>query len=149
VLNKALRLAKAEKTNRPNKASVFEYMIAMFEYQYAQVTADGLLTGKLNDGDLTRQQKMGRRSLKQNTMHLSYFKKFTSVCEMFEVSVGALKRNNFKREAVRVLRSHAKLIQTFASDSSNLESKHEYFLQSLKMLNESLEITNELWIEVD
>lgn len=148
ILNKALRLVKAEKTNRPNKVSSFEYMIAMFEYQCAQITADGLLNGKLNDGDLTRQQKMGRRCLKQNTMHLNYFKKFTTVCEMYEASAEILKKNNFKREAVNVLRSHARLLQTFASDSNNLESKHDYFLKSWTLLNESLDIKNELWVEV-
>ncbi len=83
ILNKCVRLVKAEKSCRANKISKIEWMEAMLEYQLGMVTVEGLLVGKLtSEGDVNRQQKMGRRSLRQNAMHPFLFKKLSSVCEV-------------------------------------------------------------------
>ena len=83
ILTKCVRLVKAEKGCRGNKASRVEWMEAMLEFELGVVTVEGLMAGRLSsDGDVTRKEKMGRRSMKQNTMHASLFKKLTSVCEV-------------------------------------------------------------------
>jgi len=82
ILTKCVRLVKAEKGCRRNKASRLEWIEAMLEFKLGEVTAEGQMAGRLSEGDVTRAQKMGRRSLKQNTMHASLFKKLSAVCEV-------------------------------------------------------------------
>lgn len=82
ILNKCLRLIKAEKASRLNKSGSFEYIEAMFEFEIAEITYEGIMAGKLNDGDLTRQQKMGRRSLKPSSMHPNLNKKMMFICDV-------------------------------------------------------------------
>ena len=82
ILNKCLRLIKAEKSTRSNKSGNFEYIEAMFDFEMAEITYDGLMTGKLSDGDLTRQQKMGRRSLKPSSIHPNLSKKMTFILDV-------------------------------------------------------------------
>ncbi len=58
-----------------------------------------------------------------------------------------LLKNNYRRDAVKVLRTHAKLLHTFVTDSNNPETKHNYFLQTLSLLKHASTLTNDIWIE--
>ena len=43
ILNKSIKLVKAEKQKRSNKKDKFEYMEAMFTFRLAQITCDALV----------------------------------------------------------------------------------------------------------
>lgn len=48
---------------------------------------------------------------------------------MFQSSIGLLLSNGFRRETLPIFKSHAKLLQRFASDCHNSEAKCDYMLQ--------------------
>ena len=62
-------------------------------------------------------------------------------------SAATLLKNNYRRDSVKVLRTHAKLLHTFLSDSNSPDTKHYYFLQTLRLLNHAATLTNDIWIE--
>jgi hypothetical protein len=50
---------------------------------------------------------------------------------MYQKSTEILITNGYKREAVQVLKSHARLLKQFANDCHIAEAKHDYLLQVL------------------
>ena len=44
------------------------------------------MSGKLNEGELARPQKIGRRSTKRKSMHPTLFKKLSSFCTVKNVA---------------------------------------------------------------
>ena len=48
---------------------------------------------------------------------------------MYQKSTEILITNGYKREAVQVLKSHARLLTQFANDCHIAEAKHDYLLQ--------------------
>lgn len=48
---------------------------------------------------------------------------------MYQYSIELLISHGYRREAIDIIRSHGKLLKTFANDCHNEEAKHEYLIQ--------------------
>jgi hypothetical protein len=82
ILNKVLELINSTKSKRNNKTNTLAYIEAMFNYELAEITCDGVLKGKLNDNEIISRQKLTKRIDKFNSMNPNLFKKLSKVCEV-------------------------------------------------------------------
>ena len=82
ILNKVLELTNTAKSKRNNKLDTLAYIEAMFNYELAEITCDGILKGKLNDNEIISRQKLSKRSDKFNSMNPILFKKLSHACDV-------------------------------------------------------------------
>ncbi|CAF0832143.1 unnamed protein product [Brachionus calyciflorus] len=143
ILQKSIDIVREEKSIRQNKTPILSYIEGIFFNHLAEVTYEGILNGKLNDEDIAR-NKMSKKSSRRNSMHPSMFKRFSNVCNTYQTSFEIFMQNGHKREAANCLKANSKLLKMFGDDCVNNEAKKDYYLQTLSMLNESLEILNDV-----
>lgn len=83
ILNRALEIVGVEVKRRKNKSDKLRYVQAMLNYELAEITREGVLTGRLSDQDtLMRRRMMSKRSFQFNSMHHLLFKKLSEVCNV-------------------------------------------------------------------
>jgi len=68
---------------------------------------------------------------------------------MYQSCINSLLANGYRRETLQIYKSHAKLLQKFALDCHNQETRYDYILQVYTVLSEACSIANEIWIEVE
>jgi hypothetical protein len=51
---------------------------------------------------------------------------------MYEHCVSIMNKNGFTRESIKIMRSHARLLQRFSNDCNNIESKKDYMIRVKK-----------------
>lgn len=85
ILTRSIEIVRAEAAinRRKNKWDKLAYVEAMLTFELAEVTCDGVLTGRLSDHDtLMRRRMMSKRSHQLNSMHHMLFKKLSEVCNV-------------------------------------------------------------------
>ena len=83
ILQKSLEIVTSEKSNRSNKYEKLVYIEAMLEYHLAELTCDGLLNDKLNDGEFFIKKKPSKRlNQTKNSLHYIVFKKLSGICNV-------------------------------------------------------------------
>ena len=137
-----------EKERRTNKSDSLAYIQAMLNYELAEITCDGHLNDKFSESEIVHKTSSAKRFSKKNSMHPNLFKKLSQVCNMYQTSIEILLSSGYKREAVTILKSHAKILTQFANDCHNLDAKKDYLLQTLTVLYDASNILNEMWVEV-
>lgn len=157
VLKRAVEMVSRERratSRRKNKSDKLAYIEAMLSYEMAELIRDGVLNGRLSDHETLLRRKMNsKRSVRLNSMHPIFFKRLSEVCNVirhskplsltknlntfslvfyfktYQSSIELLLTHGYKRESIKVIRSHASLLKTFANDCHNQEARHEYLLQ--------------------
>jgi hypothetical protein len=148
LLKKALELVENERERRKNKSDTLAYIYSMLNYDLAEISYDGHLNDKFSESEMVRKQSIGKRAQKKNSMHPNLFKKLSQVANMYQLSIDTLLSNGYKREAIRILKSHVGLLIQFATDCHNLDAKKDYYLQAFTVVNDASQIVNELWVEI-
>ncbi|XP_062591392.1 cilia- and flagella-associated protein 46-like [Saccostrea cucullata] len=110
---------------RPNRTSVNTYILAMMEAKLASVQTQVILSG---DKDINDPKVM---------------KKMLAACEKFESSSEKLIKLGYKREAFPVMKEHAMVLCNMARHSIEKEIIHTYYLQSMMVLKEGVNLAEE------
>nr|XP_022339451.1 cilia- and flagella-associated protein 46-like isoform X3 [Crassostrea virginica] len=110
---------------RPNRTSVNTYILAMLEAKLASVQTQVILSGGKDINDPKVMSKM------------------LVACEKFESSTEKLIKLGYKREAFPIMKEHAKVLCNMARHSTEKEILHTYYLQSLMVLREGVNVAEE------
>ncbi|XP_065923991.1 cilia- and flagella-associated protein 46 isoform X6 [Magallana gigas] len=110
---------------RPNRTSVSVFILAMLEAKLASVQTQVILSGGKDINDPKVMTKL------------------LAACEKFESSTEKLIKLGYKREAFPVMREHAMVLCNMARHSIEKEIIHTYYLQSLMVLREGVNVAEE------
>lgn len=80
ILNKALDIVEKEIQKRPNKASQFLYMKAMFVYELAKLNCDKIINKRIDTKDKTSATHIFIDHV--NTMRPTIFKQLSQACKV-------------------------------------------------------------------